>query len=51
MSPFDRGKVTAGLNQLSAFQNKVHAQVAPGNPALANELIAALKMISNVING
>jgi len=36
---FDRGNVTSALNQLHAFQNKVDAQVAPSNPALAQKLI------------
>jgi hypothetical protein len=36
-----RGQRTPCLNQLAAFQNKVRTQVAPSNPALAVELIAA----------
>lgn len=38
---FDRGSISSGNNQLRAFQDKVRAQVAPENPALAAELIAA----------
>jgi hypothetical protein len=48
MASFQRGEIATALNQLSAFQNKVHAQVAPSNPLLASELIAASKMISDV---
>jgi hypothetical protein len=35
----DRGNPTAAINQLEAFQNKVRAQVAPGDPALAADFI------------
>jgi hypothetical protein len=39
------GNFTAAINQLQAFQNKVRAQVAPNDPVLANELIAATQEI------
>jgi hypothetical protein len=45
IAAFDRGNVTASLSQLSAFQNKVRAQVAPLNQALANQLSAAAQQI------
>jgi hypothetical protein len=48
---FDRGSVTAALNQLSAFQNKVCAQIAPSTPALANELISGAQQIITVVSG
>ena len=51
MSAFDRGDFKAGVNQLSAFQNQVRAQVAPWNPALAGELITATQKISEVVGG
>jgi len=51
MSSFDGGSPTAALNQLSAFQNKVCAQVAPWNPALASELIAASQRIADAVSG
>jgi hypothetical protein len=35
---FDSGHVNAAINQLRAFQNKVRAQVAPNDPALADIL-------------
>jgi hypothetical protein len=42
---FDRGNTIAGINQLSAFQNKVQAQVGPSYPAFASQLIAAAQAI------
>jgi len=42
---FERGNTTAAINQLSAFQNKVRAQIAPFNPQVANELIQAVQVI------
>jgi hypothetical protein len=39
LASFDRGNVTSGINQLKAFQNKVAAQVARIDAALAGELI------------
>jgi len=41
----ERGNTSAALNQLSAFQNKVRAQVAPANAALADELVALVREI------
>jgi hypothetical protein len=51
VSSFDRGNLTAPLNQLSAFQNKVRAQVVPWNPALASEFTVASQKISDVVSG
>jgi hypothetical protein len=48
---FDRGSVQAGINQLSAFQNKVRAQVAPFDPQLAAQLIQAAQIIIDVEAG
>jgi hypothetical protein len=48
---FDRGDIRPGINQLMAFQNKVRAQVAPFDPALANELIGATQAIINGLGG
>jgi hypothetical protein len=39
LASFDRGNVTSGINQLKAFQNKVEAQVARIDAALAREMI------------
>jgi hypothetical protein len=38
---FEQGRMTAATNQLRAFQNKVRAQIAKADPALAAELIQA----------
>ena len=48
---FDRGNFTAALNQLTAFQNKVRAQIAPSNPALADLLTDISQKISNGMTG
>src|SRR6266478_4061297 len=50
-SAFVRGNFQAGVDQLSAFQNQIRAQVAPWNPALAGELITATQRISEVVGG
>jgi hypothetical protein len=51
MASFERGKLQSGANQLHAFQNKVRAQVARMDAALANELInAAQQIIEEVTN-
>jgi len=39
LASFKRGNVDSGINQLKAFQNKVAAQVARIDAALAGELI------------
>jgi hypothetical protein len=44
-----RGNSIAAVNQLQAFQNKVSAQVAPSNPALARTLIAAAQQVINAV--
>ena len=46
---FDRGSNQSGINQLSAFQNKVRAQVAKTDPALAAELIASAQAIIDAL--
>jgi hypothetical protein len=48
---FDRGNFTAALHQLTAFQNKVRAQIAPSNPALADLLTDISQKISNGVRG
>jgi uncharacterized delta-60 repeat protein len=42
---FARGRFGAGLNQLGAFEHKVQAQVAPGDPVLARELLLSVQVI------
>ena len=51
MAAFDRGDFTTALNQLSAFQNKVRAQIAPLNPGLANTFIGVSQHIIAVVSG
>src|SRR5207253_3239962 len=48
-SSFDRGNMTAAFNQLSAFENKVRAQVASSDPELAARLTAAAEAIIGVL--
>jgi len=48
---FDRGNAHAGLGQLRAFQNKVHAQIAPTDPALAEALIRTAEEIALTLTG
>jgi 2'-5' RNA ligase len=47
----ERGNTTVALNQLSAFQNKVRAQVAPANAALADDLVAIAQQILVAVSG
>jgi hypothetical protein len=48
MSSFERGDVTAALNQLSAFQSKLRAQAALLSPSLVNQLTTAAQQIIGV---
>jgi hypothetical protein len=48
---FQDGRLGPGINQLQAFQNKVQTQVAPSNPALAQQLIAAAQAIIDALSG
>src|SRR5206468_9945175 len=50
-SSFDRINGISGANQLQAFQNKVRAQVAPLNPDLANQWVAAAQEIIDSVGG
>jgi len=47
---FERGDVRPGVNQLEAFQNKVRAQVAPADSALAAQLIDCAQAIIDAVN-
>jgi hypothetical protein len=49
VAAFDRGSTGAAVNQLEAFQNKVHAQVADED--LANSLIEAAQAIIDAVQG
>jgi hypothetical protein len=49
VATFDRGNMTAALNQLQAFQNKVRAQVGRSEPGLADELIGACEVIAAAV--
>lgn len=48
---FDGGQITAGINQLNAFENKVRAQVQDSDPALAETLIQAVQTITAALGG
>lgn len=48
---FERCNLTAGLNQLEAFQHKVSAQIAPQNPILASLLIGTVQEIIDILTG
>jgi hypothetical protein len=45
MAAFDRGNFGAADNQLRAFQQKVRVQLAPIDPELASELLAAAQAL------
>ena len=49
LAAIDRSNPTAALNQLQAFQNKVRAQVAPLDPALADTFIQAAQNIIDAL--
>jgi hypothetical protein len=51
VASFDRGSNGSGANQLHAFQNKVRAQIAKTDPALAAELIADAQAIIDAVEG
>lgn len=50
VAAFDRGSATAAVNQLGAFQNKVRAQVAPSDPAGAQECIRMAQAIIDAVS-
>ncbi len=50
VASFDRGSLISGVNQLQAFQNKVRAQVAPVNPALAEQWIRDAREIITAVS-
>jgi hypothetical protein len=47
---FDRGNLNAALNELQAFQNKVRAQIAPADPALAAALLQAADQMLDALS-
>jgi predicted outer membrane repeat protein len=49
LASLDRGKSTAAINQLEAFQHKVRAQVAPSDPVLAQTLTQAAQDVINAL--
>jgi hypothetical protein len=51
LASIDRSNLTAALNQFQAFQNKVRAQVAPLDPALADTFIVATQNIIDALVG
>lgn len=50
LAALDRGQPVAAANQLRAFQQKVQAQIAPSDSALAELLIAAAQEIVDALN-
>ena len=51
LAAIDRSNPTAAINQLQAFQNKVRAQVAPLDAALADTFIQAAQNIIDALTG
>jgi hypothetical protein len=46
---FERCDAKPGINQLEAFRNKVRAQIAPLNPALAKQLEEAIEQLLRAV--
>jgi hypothetical protein len=46
---FERESFCAGVNQLQAFQNKVRTRLAPFDPVLAQQLVAAAQQIIDAL--
>ena len=46
-----RGNLVAAIHQLEAFQQKVRAQVSPGEPALGEELIQLAQLLIEALDG
>jgi hypothetical protein len=51
IASMDRGNPAAAINQLQAFQNKVQAQVAPLDSALAAQFIQAAQDVIDALSG
>jgi parallel beta-helix repeat protein len=51
LASLSRGNCVAAANQLRAFQNKVSAQVAPSNPALAQTLSGGAQQVIDALQG
>ncbi len=51
LASIERGNLISAVNQLQAFQNKVRAQVAPADPALAATFIQSAQDILDVLGG
>ena len=51
LASIDRCQPATAINQLEAFKNKVLAQIAPSDPALANQLLADAQAIIDALNG
>jgi len=51
LAAIGRGQPEVAINQLHAFQNKINAQVAPSDPELAAQLIAAAQAIIDALSG
>ena len=51
INSFDKMNFNAAINQLNAFENKVHAQLSRTNPELAALLLGQADDIINAMNG
>jgi glucuronoarabinoxylan endo-1,4-beta-xylanase len=51
LAAIERGDSIPAINQLLAFQNKVRAQVAPSDPALAASLIQVAQDVIDALSG
>jgi len=51
INSFDKMNFNAAINQLNAFENKVHAQLSRTNPELAGLLLGQADDIINAMNG
>jgi hypothetical protein len=47
---FDGGDLKTGANQLTALQHKLESQIAPSNPALAQQLIDTAQVIIDAVS-
>ena len=51
LASIDRCQPQTAINHLEAFKNKVLAQVAPNDPALANLLLGEAQSLIDILNG
>jgi len=51
LASINRGSLTAAVEQLGAFRDKVEAQVAPVDPSLAGRLVRISQSIAQILGG